>query len=150
MNKQYYTPEGMHPEDAIEKAKEFINELQTVQETYFNKLVKDLHLTKSGEEWLFDYVYNTSNEEGYDGFRHYLEDFKQKYENLVNLQDMLYNSAETFLSTDFGEFSPMLHMSSLEPELETAFPSAFNDKEPIAFGLDTITMQVSATINDFA
>lgn len=140
MNKIKYTPDGQHPEDAIFKAKTFINELQKVQEEYFIKLSKDLNLTKEGEEWLFDYVYNEPDDT-YDGFDLYLEDFKKKYENMVNTEDIMYtNSAETILSTDLGEFSPMIHMSSYEPELETAFPPAYNDNEPISLGLDTITV----------
>jgi hypothetical protein len=145
MKDEYYTTCGQHPEDAIFKAKTFINELQQVQESYFNKLVQDLRLTKNGEDWLFDYVYNTPDEEGYDGFEHYLQDYKQKYDNFVKPQDIMidscYNPGETLLSTDFGEFSPMFHMSSYEPELETAFPSPYNDSEPFSLGLETLTFK---------
>ena len=138
MNKKYYTPNDMHPEDAICKTKTFIKELQKVQEDYFNKLVADLKLNKAGEDWLFDYVYNT--DDIYDGFDHYLNDFKKKYEDLVLKDSMFNDSVDTFLPTDFGEFSPMLHMSSYEPDLETAFPPAYNDNEPFSLGLDTITV----------
>ena len=54
---------------------------------------------------------------------------------------MYTDSGETFLSTDFGEFSPMMHMSSYEPDLESAFPPAYNDNEPFSLGLDTISIQ---------
>jgi hypothetical protein len=143
MNNNTYTLDGSHPEDAIHKTKTFINELRQVQETYFNKLVSDLRLTKNGEDWLFDYVYNTTDEEGYDGFDHYLEQFKQKYEKLVSVQDTIYNPSINLLSTDFAEHSSMMHMSSYEPDLETAFPSPYNDKEPFSLGLDTITVKHS-------
>ena len=83
MNNIKYTPEGQHPEDAIFKAKTFINELQKVQEEYFTKLTNDLNLTKEGEDWLFDYIYNTADDCGYDGFDHYLADYKKKYEDIV-------------------------------------------------------------------
>jgi hypothetical protein len=139
MNKEHYTPDGMHPEDAIYKAKTFINELQKVQEEYFNKLVVDLNLNKEGEDWLFDYVYNSDEE--YDGFDHYLENYRKKYDDLILKDSMFNNSVDTFLPTDFGEFSPMLHMSSYEPDLETAFPPAYNDNEPFSLGLDTITVK---------
>jgi hypothetical protein len=140
MKTKNYTPDGQHPEDAIFKAKTFINELQKVQEEYFTKLATDLNLNRDGVDWLFDYVYNTTDDENYDGFDHYLEDHKKKYDDVVS-QDMLYaDSAETFLSTDFGEFSPMMQMSSYEPDLETAFPPAYNSNEPFSLGLDTITI----------
>ena len=142
MNTTQYTTDGRHPEDAIYKAKEFINELQKVQEEYFTKLTKDLNLNKDGDDWLFDYIYNTSYDEGYDGFEHYLQQFNKKYEDLV-LKDMRFvdpSPAETLLSTDLGEFSPMMHMSSYEPDLETTFPPAYNSDEPFCLNLDTITI----------
>lgn len=140
MKTEHYTKEGRHPEDVIHEVKTFINQLQKVQEDYFNELVKNLNLTKEGEDWLFDYVYNSSDEDKYDGFDHYLEDFKKKYDDMVTKDIMYTDSVETFLSTDFGEFSPMLDMSSYEPDLETAFPPAYNDNEPFSLGLDTITV----------
>ena len=142
MNEKYYTPDGHHPEDAIFKAKTFINELQNVQEEYFRNLANDLKLTKEGEDWLFDYVYNTTEDEKYDGFEHYLEDFKKKYNDMVYPDVMYTNSAETLLSTDFGEFSPMMHMSSYEPDLETAFPPAYNGNEPVSLGLDAMIVDI--------
>jgi hypothetical protein len=80
-NKQQYTPDGMHPEDAIYKVKTFVKELQNVQEKYIKKLVQDLNLNQDGEEWLFDYIYNSDEE--VDDFSHYLELFKKKYEDLT-------------------------------------------------------------------
>ncbi len=133
-NKQQYTPDGMHPEDAIYKVKTFVKELQNVQEKYIKKLVQDLNLNQDGEEWLFDYIYNSDEE--VDDFSHYLELFKKKYEDLT-----LKDNAQNYLSTDFGEFSPMLHMSSYESDLETAFPNAFNDKEFDDLSPDTITVK---------
>lgn len=146
MKTEQYTPEGMHPEDAIYKTRTFIRELQKVQNEYFSKLSSDLKLTKEGEDWLFDYVYNSEDE--YDGFEHYLQDFKKKYDDMVTKDIMYTDSAETFLSTDFGEFSPMLDMSSYEPDLDTAFPPAYNDKEPISLGLDAITFNTNNIQHD--
>jgi hypothetical protein len=72
-----------HPEDLIFEKKKFITELSNVQEIYLSILVEDLGLNKEGEEWLFDYVYNSSEDE-YDDFGDYLEKHGQKYENFVN------------------------------------------------------------------
>lgn len=73
----------LHHEDAIYKTKVFINELQNVQEKYFSDLAQTLNMSENGKDWLFDYIYNTSPDEKYDGFEHYLEDFKQSYHNLI-------------------------------------------------------------------
>jgi hypothetical protein len=85
MNREYYTSEGQHPEDAIWKTKTFINELQKVQDSYFAKLSGDLKLTKDGESWLFDYIYNSDDEK--EDFQDYLQEFNVKYEDLVIKDD---------------------------------------------------------------
>lgn len=126
-----------HPEDEIYKVKTFINELQKVQEEYFTKLVENLNLSKEGEDWLFDYLHNSDKNE-FDDFQHYLNDFNKKYEDMIKKDEMYIDPAETFLSTDFAEFSPMLHMSSYEPDLETAFPSPYNENEPFSLGLEDL------------
>ena len=126
-----------HPEDEIHKIKTFINELEKVQEEYFTKLVESLNLSKEGEDWLFDYIHNSSENE-FDDFQHYLNGFNKKYEDMIKKDEMYIDAAETFLSTDFGEFSPMLHMRSYEPDLETAFPSPYNENEPFSLGLDAL------------
>lgn len=141
MKTKNYTKDGRHPEDVIYEVKTFINQLQKVQEDYFNKLVQNLNITKEGEDWLFDYVYNSTDEDKYDGFDHYLEEYKKKYDDMVTKDIMYTDSSETFLSTDFGEFSPMMHMSSYEPDFESAFPPAYNDNEPFSLGLDAISIQ---------
>lgn len=136
-----YTQDNKHPEDVIHKIKSFINELQIVQNTYFENLVSELNLTKDGEDWLFDYIYNTTEEDKYDDFEHYLQDYKKTYEDFVQKPDTMYNPAETFLSTDFGEFSPMLDMSSYEADLETTFPSSFDKNDQVFSDLETITFK---------
>jgi len=82
-NKYNIKAEEVHPEDAIFKVKTFINELQRVQESYFQELSNSLNLTQNGEDWLFDYIYNASEEDKVEDFEHYLSLFKQKYINLV-------------------------------------------------------------------
>jgi hypothetical protein len=48
---------GEH-EDLIFKNREFIKEIEKVQDLYFETLVLELGLNDKGEEWLFDYIYN--------------------------------------------------------------------------------------------
>jgi len=84
MKKEYYTPEGDHPDDAIVKVKDFINELSNVQDQYFNKLVKDLNLNAEGEDWLHDYIYNSGEEGKYLTFEEHISFYKKTYEEMVN------------------------------------------------------------------
>ena len=87
MNKLQYTPDGQHPDDAIYEVKNFINKLQKVQEEYFNKLAEDLQITEEGESWLFDYVYNASEDEKHLTFDEYLSFYNKSLVKLVNYKD---------------------------------------------------------------
>jgi hypothetical protein len=84
MKTEYYTPTGDHPDDAIIKVKEFINELSNVQEQYFTKLVEDLNLNSEGEDWLHDYIYNSGEEGKYLTFEEHLSFYKKTYDEMVN------------------------------------------------------------------
>ena len=114
-----------HPEDEIYHVKTFINELQLVQETYFNKLAAQLNMTKKGEEFLFDYVYNEC--ENLKDFSEYLKSFDINFDDLVD-----HKTEEIYGPIDFGDGSLMMHMNLHEPELDTAFPNAFDDKEQVS------------------
>lgn len=78
--KDFYTPQGQHPEDRIFKDKSFINELQKVQDLYFDALAKDLGLNEVGNDFLFDYVYNSEHDLCFD---EWLERFGKNYEDCV-------------------------------------------------------------------
>jgi hypothetical protein len=80
-----YTPEGKHPEDAIYEVKSFFEKLRDVQDDYFERLSEGLNLTEQGKDFLFDYVYNVSNDDQkIDDFAHYLETLNKNYEDLIN------------------------------------------------------------------
>jgi hypothetical protein len=80
-----YAPEGKHPEDAIYEVKSFFNKLRDVQDDYFERLSGGLNLTERGKDFLFDYVYNVSNDDQQiDDFAHYLETLGKNYEDLIN------------------------------------------------------------------
>lgn len=68
-------------EDRIYAVKTFISELSKVQDLYFQNLVKEMDITPTGEEYLFDYIFNSTEEED---FEHYLDGFtenrKDKFE----------------------------------------------------------------------
>lgn len=83
MKPKYYTKTGQHPDDAINKVKTFINELQIVQEKYYAELINELNLKDDSlDEWLFDYVYN--EDPAIDlMFTEYMEDKSKKYEDFV-------------------------------------------------------------------
>lgn len=84
MKTEYYTPTGDHPDDAIIKVKDFINELSNVQEQYLTKLVEDLNLNSEGEDWLHDYIYNSGEEGKYLTFEEHLSFYKKTYDEMVN------------------------------------------------------------------
>lgn len=72
-----------HPEDRIYEIKKFINQLQAVGEQHFSDLSESLKMTPSGEDLLFDYVYN---DEAPVSFEEYLEKMGKKYESCVRLK----------------------------------------------------------------
>ena len=62
ITKKHYTKNGLHPEDLIYKEREFIREINSIVNTKFEKLVKDLRLDEAGTDWLFDYIYNCDDD----------------------------------------------------------------------------------------
>jgi hemerythrin len=82
MKPKYYTKTGQHPDDAINRVKTFINELQKVQDKYFDDLVDDLNISKELNDWLFDYIFNEDSDIDLM-FTEYLEDVNKKYEDFV-------------------------------------------------------------------
>lgn len=83
MNKKNYTKTGQHPDDAIDKVKTFINQLQKVQEKYLSDLIDDLNLKdESLDDWIFDYVFNEDSDIE-EMFTEYLEDRGKNYEDFV-------------------------------------------------------------------
>ena len=85
MNKKNYTKTEQHPDDAIDKVKTFINELQKVQEKYLSDLIDDLNLKdESLDDWIFDYVFNEDSDIE-EMFTEYLEDRGKNYEDFVKI-----------------------------------------------------------------
>jgi len=83
MNKKNYTKTGQHPDDAIDKVKTFINELQKVQEKYLSDLIDDLNLKNDIiDDWIFDYIFNEDSDIE-EMFTEYLEDRGKNYEDFV-------------------------------------------------------------------
>ena len=83
MKPDYYTKTGQHPDDAINKVKTFINELQIVQEKYYTELLNELNLKDNiTDDWLFDYIYNEDQNIELM-FTEYLEDRNKNYEDFV-------------------------------------------------------------------
>ena len=119
--------------NSIQKTKAFINELQKLQEKCFDELTLDLKLTSEGGDWLFDFIYNTSEEDDHsNNFFRYLETYKKRFEDITFHDTMYNNSVEIFRPTNFEEVDPaMLHMSSCEATLGTAFASSYNSIESI-------------------
>ena len=87
----------MHPEDSIYKVKTFINELQKVQDLYFNQLLDELSLNKLGQDYLFDYIFNCDDPR-LDDFSHYLSDFKRNYDQMTSKDEL---KLDEFKTTNF-------------------------------------------------
>ena len=84
MDKKYYTNTNTHPEDEIYRVKNFINELQKVQDQYFEKLVNNLRIDSQGEGFLFDYIFNADSEDNQKTFEEYIVPYTaQPYESFV-------------------------------------------------------------------
>jgi hypothetical protein len=81
---EHETKDGQHPEDAIYHTKRFINELSKVQNLYFQNLVNNLDINESGEEWLFDYIFNSEEDGDTLTFDEYLHEFKKNYKTFLN------------------------------------------------------------------
>jgi hypothetical protein len=60
-----------------------LRDLSQKQEEIFEVLVKDLHLNLKGEQWMFDYIYNSEEDEKYIPFDEYLSFYKVEYSNLI-------------------------------------------------------------------
>jgi len=110
----------MHPEDEIYKIKNFTNELRIVQESYFNNLVSSLKLTKEGEDFLFDYIYNHDFEE-FDDFVDYLNSYNKKYEDFVIKNDPQSDTIQCFAPYDSVNFTHISSIESYTPDLDTDF-----------------------------
>lgn len=83
MNPKYYTKAGHHPDDVITRVKTFVNELQAVQEQYFNGLLDELNLKdESLHNWIFDYVYNEDSDTKLT-FTEHLKNLGKDYNNFV-------------------------------------------------------------------
>jgi hypothetical protein len=61
-------------EQKIAKYKAFIMELSEVQESYYQKLVKEINISAKDEEYLFDYIYNAD----FTTFGDYLAQFNKQ------------------------------------------------------------------------
>jgi hypothetical protein len=61
-------------EQKIAKYKAFIMELSEVQESYYQKLVKEINISAKDEEYLFDYIYNAD----FTTFEDYLAQFNKQ------------------------------------------------------------------------
>lgn len=83
MNNDQKANKKKHPEDEIYRVKQFINELSKVQERYFIELVEELQLNDEGENWLFDYIYNSGEEGTIFTFEEYLEDYNKTFTKLL-------------------------------------------------------------------
>jgi hypothetical protein len=70
-------------DDKIYVHRTALRDLSKKQEKIFEVLVKDLRLNLKGEQWMFDYIYNSEEEEKYIPFDEYLSFYKVNYSDLI-------------------------------------------------------------------
>ena len=70
-------------DDKIYVHRTALRDLSKKQEEIFEVLVKDLRLNLKGEQWMFDYIYNSEEEEKYIPFDEYLSFYKVNYSDLI-------------------------------------------------------------------
>jgi hypothetical protein len=70
-------------DDKIYVHRTALRDLSQKQEEIFEALVNELHLNLKGEQWMFDYIYNSEEEEKYIPFDEYLSFYKVDYSDLI-------------------------------------------------------------------
>jgi hypothetical protein len=60
-----------------------LRDLSQKQEEIFETLAKELCLNREGEQWMFDYIYNSEEEEKHIPFDEYLSFYKVNYSDLI-------------------------------------------------------------------
>jgi hypothetical protein len=81
ITKEHYTKDGRHPLDVIHEEGDFLRKMSKIMSDRFDKLAKDLRLNESGNDWLFDYIYNCDNESM--DFEEYINEAGAEYPDLV-------------------------------------------------------------------
>jgi hypothetical protein len=81
ITEKHYTKHKEHPEDRIFKDREYIQRLQKHIDCVYESLAQDLRLNEKGYNWLFDYVFNESD--NHMQFEEYLNKYGVKYEHCV-------------------------------------------------------------------
>ena len=81
INQEHYTSFGEHPEDRIFRDREYIQRLQRHIDSVYELLDNDLRLNEKGQDWLFDYIFNSDDHN--IEFEEYLEKYNVKYSDLV-------------------------------------------------------------------
>jgi hypothetical protein len=80
-------------EKIINNTRILIQDLEKIQDQYFEKLIKELPtLTESGKDWLIDYIYNDTYD--YTGFSKFLEKYDCKNEIFKTSKKHLLDNAE--------------------------------------------------------
>ena len=71
-------------DDSIYVTRTALRDLSQKQNEIFEALSEKLQLNEEGEQWMFDYIYNSEEEEKYIPFEEYLSFYKINYSDLVN------------------------------------------------------------------
>ena len=70
-------------DNLIYVSRRHIRDLSQQQDKIFETLTKHLQLNSEGEQWMFDYIYNSEEEEKYITFEEYLSFYDKSLKDLV-------------------------------------------------------------------
>ena len=70
-------------DNLIYVSRRHIRDLSQQQDKIFETLTKHLQLNREGEQWMFDYIYNSEEEEKYITFEEYLSFYNKFLKDLV-------------------------------------------------------------------
>ncbi len=81
INYTHYTSKNEHPEDVIYREKNYISRLQEHIDSVYDTLADNLRLTEKGKDMLFDYIFNSTEN---DGFEDYLDSYGIEYDDIFS------------------------------------------------------------------
>lgn len=66
----------------IEKVKSFVRALTETQDLRYSSLLDELGISEENENWLFDYIFNSGEDD--ETFQKYLDRYDKKVEDIIH------------------------------------------------------------------
>jgi len=65
----------------VEKVKDFVKALTETQDLRYSSLLDELGISEENENWLFDYIFNSGDDD--ETFQKYLSRYDKKVEDII-------------------------------------------------------------------